>query len=65
MTVEWSSENDAVAVVNENGQSGVWAYDGMNRYFVAVNVLLTDKDNAMVEPVDAEALTLGMRVVID
>ena len=53
------------AVVNENGQSGVWAYDGMNRYFVAVNVLLTDRENAMVEPVDAEALTLGMRVVID
>ena len=53
------------AVVNENGQSGVWAYDGMNRYFVAVNVLFTDKQNALIEPVDEGMLSLGMRVIID
>lgn len=53
------------AIVQENGQTGVWAYDGLNRYFVAVNVLSSDRSNALVESVDENALTLGMRVLID
>lgn len=53
------------AIVHENGQTGVWVFDGINRTFVAVNVLSSDRTNSLVQPIDAGALSLGMRVLID
>ena len=53
------------AVVHENGQTGVWVYDGINTSFVSVNVLSTDRTNALVLPIDEGALSLGMRVLIN
>ena len=53
------------AVVHENGQTGVWVYDGLNTSFVAVNVLSGDSTNSLVLPIDDGALSLGMRVLIN
>ena len=53
------------AVVHENGQTGVWVFDGINRSFVAVNVLSSDRTYSLVQPLDDGALSLGMRVLID
>lgn len=53
------------AVVHENGQTGVWVYDGLNTSFVAVNVLSSDSTNSLVQPIDDGALSLGMRVLIN
>ncbi|MDO4355705.1 MAG: HlyD family efflux transporter periplasmic adaptor subunit [Clostridia bacterium] len=52
------------AVVTENGQTGVWTYDGINTAFVAVDVLSQDRDNALVQAVEDGTLSLGMRVLI-
>ena len=52
------------AVVTENGQTGVWTYDGISTAFVAVDVLSQDREYALVQPVEAGTLSLGMRVLI-
>ena len=52
------------ALYNENGQMGVWVYDVPGGTFVPVEVLSTDGDIAMIQPMVEGALQLGQTVLI-
>ena len=52
------------ALYNENGQVGVWVYDVPGGTFVPVEVLSTDGNIAMIQPLVDGALQLGQTVLI-
>ena len=52
------------ALYNENGQMGVWVYDVPGGTFVPVDVLSTDGNIAMIQPLVEGALQLGQTVLI-
>jgi hypothetical protein len=52
------------ALYNENGQMGVWLYDVPGGTFVPVEVLSTDGNIAMIQPMVEGALQLGQTVLI-
>ena len=52
------------ALYNENGQMGVWVYDVPGGTFVPVEVLSTDGNIAMIQPMVEGALQLGQTVLI-
>lgn len=52
------------ALYNENGQMGVWVYDVPGGTFVPVEVLSTDGNIAMIQPLTDGALQLGQTVLI-
>lgn len=52
------------ALFNENGQLGVWLYDVPGGTFVPVEVLSTDDDIAMIQPLVDGSLQLGQTVLI-
>jgi hypothetical protein len=52
------------ALYNENGQMGVWLYDVPGGTFVPVEVLSTDGNIAMIQPMGEGALQLGQTVLI-
>ena len=52
------------ALYNENGQVGVWVYDVPGGTFVPVEVLSTDGNIAMIQPMVEGALQLGQTVLI-
>lgn len=52
------------ALYNENGQMGVWVYDVPGGTFVPVEVLSTDGNIAMIQPLVDGALQLGQTVLI-
>jgi len=54
----------AEAIDVQNGQTGVWLYDVPGGTFVAVEVLSTDGDNALIQPLVENALGVGQRVLI-
>lgn len=52
------------ALYNENGQMGVWVYDVPGGTFVPVEVLSTDGNIAMIQPMVEGSLQLGQTVLI-
>lgn len=52
------------ALYNENGQLGIWLYDVPGGTFVPVDVLNTDGNIALIQPVVDGALQPGQRVLI-
>jgi len=52
------------ALYNENGQMGVWVYDVPGGTFVPVEVLSSDGNIAMIQPMVEGALQLGQTVLI-
>ena len=54
----------AEALYNQNGQMGVWVYDVPGGTFVPVDVLSTDGNIAMIQPLVDGALQLGQTVLI-
>ena len=52
------------ALYNENGQMGVWVYDVPGGTFVPVDVLSTDGNIAMIQPMVEGSLQLGQTVLI-
>jgi len=52
------------ALYNQNGQMGVWVYDVPGGTFVPVEVLSTDGNIAMIQPLVDGALQLGQTVLI-
>ena len=52
------------AVTNQNGQTGVWLTDVAGDTFVPVEVLTTDSNAALVEPLTEGALRVGHRVLL-
>ena len=54
----------ADALYNQNGQMGVWVYDVPGGTFVPVEVLSTDGNIAMIQPLVDGALQLGQTVLI-
>lgn len=54
----------AEALYNDNGQMGVWVYDVPGGTFVPVEVLSTNGNIAMIQPLVDGALTLGQTVLI-
>ena len=52
------------ALYKENGQMGVWVYDVPGGTFVPVDVLSTDGNIAMIQPMVEGALQLGQTVLI-
>ena len=52
------------ALYNQNGQMGVWVYDVPGGTFVPVDVLSTDGNIAMIQPMVEGALQLGQTVLI-
>ena len=52
------------ALYNDNGQMGVWVYDVPGGTFVPVEVLSTDGNIAMIQPLVDGALQLGQTVLI-
>ena len=54
----------ADALYNQNGQMGVWVYDVPGGTFVPVEVLSTDGNIAMIQPLVENALQLGQPILI-
>ena len=54
----------AEALYNDNGQMGVWVYDVPGGTFVPVEVLSTNGNIAMIQPLVDGSLTLGQTVLI-
>jgi len=54
----------AEAIDIQNGQTGVWLYDVPGGTFVAVEVLSSDGDTALIQPLVENALGIGQRVLI-
>ena len=54
----------ADALYNQNGQMGVWVYDVPGGTFVPVEVLSTDGNIAMIQPLVENALQLGQSILI-
>ena len=52
------------ALYNNNGQMGVWVYDVPGGTFVPVEVLSTDGNLSMIQPLVDGALQLGQTVLI-
>ena len=52
------------ALYNDNGQMGVWVYDVPGGTFVPVEVLSTNGNIAMIQPLVDGSLTLGQTVLI-
>ena len=52
------------AISEQGGQTGVWLYDVEGGTFVQVNVLNTDGDIALIQPVSEGALQPGQRVLV-
>ena len=52
------------ALYNQNGQMGVWVYDVPGGTFVPVEVLSTNGNIAMIQPLVDGSLTLGQTVLI-
>lgn len=52
------------ALYNQNGQMGVWVYDVPGGTFVPVEVLSTDGNIAMIQPLVEGSLQLGQTVLI-
>ena len=52
------------ALYNDNGQMGVWVYDVPGGTFVPVDVLSTDGNIAMIQPMVEGSLQLGQTVLI-
>jgi len=54
----------ANALVEQNGQTGVWLYDVPEGTFVAVDVLSSDGKTAIIQPVVEGSLQMGQMVLI-
>lgn len=52
------------ALYNDNGQMGVWVYDVPGGTFVPVEVLSSNGNISMIQPLEDGALELGQRVLI-
>ena len=52
------------ALYNDNGQMGVWVYDVPGGTFVPVEVLSTNGNISMIQPLEEGTLDLGMQVLI-
>ena len=52
------------ALYNDNGQMGVWVYDVPGGTFVPVEVLSTNGNISMIQPLVDGALQLGQTVLI-
>ena len=52
------------ALYNDGGQMGVWLYDSPEGTFIPVDVLSTDGNVALIQPVTEGALQLGQTLLI-